>query len=262
VKVEIVNVTPDIAAEWLKQNTQNRTISSARVESYARDMANGDWALNGEAIKRAEDGTLLDGQQRLTALVRSGVTVPMLVVDGLPMDAQDTMDTGRARTVSDALGIHGVANATTVAAVGRRAWQWEQGNTKFTITVSPTPSEVQAFIKANPSIHRSAEIASQIRTSFRVAKQSVTGTAHHILLKINPDDAALFFAQMANGAGLDTGHPVLTLRNRFLNDRMMGKKNPFHQDIGLVFQAWNAVREGRTMAKTQHTAEAPMVKPI
>lgn len=261
-KSETLEVTPDMAQEWLRLNVRNRRPSRERVEKYARDMEAGRWALNGEAIKRATDGTLLDGQQRLEAVVRANVTVTMLVVSELPPEAQDTMDQGRTRTVADVLNINGVVNAAVVAAIARRAWQWEQGNLKFGPAVSPTPAEMRAFIQDNPAIHRAAQIASQVRTSFRVSKQSVTGTTHYILNGIEPDAAALFFAQLGNGAGLDTGHPVLTLRNRFTTDRMTAKVNPFHQDVALTFRAWNAVREGRTLLKVVHTAEEPMVLPL
>lgn len=261
-RVTIIDVTPAMAAKWLQQNTQNRPISVDRVEKYARDMAAGEWALNGEAVKRALDGTLLDGQQRLTALVKADVTVPMVVVEDLLPEVQDTMDQGRARTVADSLGIHGIKNAPVVASVGRRAWQWDQGNYKFSSQTSPTPAEIRAYIKAHETVHRSAEMAAQVRSSFRVAKQSVVGTAHHVLLGISPDDAALFFAQMTNGAGLEQGHPVLTLRNRFLTDKITGKRNPFHQDVALIFRAWNGVREGRSMARILHTAEEGMIQPL
>lgn len=261
-RITITDVTPELAAEWLKQNTRNRSISADRVAKYARDMLAGHWPLNGEAIKRATDGTLLDGQQRLSAVVEAGVTVTMLVVEDLPPETQQTMDLGRVRTLSDNLGINGTSHAVVVAAITRRSWQWSQGNLKFAAYISPTIPEMQAFLDDNPSILRSAELAVQIRSSFRVAKPSVIGTAHQVLLRIDQDAAALFFAQMLNGAGLEDNHPVLTLRNRFLTDKITGKRNPFHQDVGLIFRAWNGVREGRTMAKIAHTADEPMIKPV
>lgn len=262
-KIEVMDITPGLATEWLRQNTRNRPVSTDRAEKYARDMSAGRWISNGETFKRATDGTLLDGQHRLTAIVLSGATLEeAVVISDLAPETQDTMDQGRARTVADVLGINAVKNASIVASIARRGWQWEQANFKFTSHTAPTPAEIRQFVTANPLVHRSAEIAAEMRAAFRVAKPSVVGTTHFILMGVDQDDAAQFFASFAHGAGLEDNHPVLSLRNRFLNDKIMGKRNPFHQDIGLIFRAWNGVREGRTMARILHTAEEPMIQPV
>ena len=65
--VQLVEITPELAHEWLGFNTHNRNIRQRIVTAYAADMTGGDWQWNGESIKFAEDGTLLDGQHRLAA---------------------------------------------------------------------------------------------------------------------------------------------------------------------------------------------------
>lgn len=261
--IEITDVTPATAKDILRGNTHNRNLRDKYVAILARDMAEGRWFSNGETIKVATDGTVLDGQHRLQAAILADYTMQdvVLVLD-LPVEAQATIDIGRGRSAADNLGLSGYKNAAVLASTARRAWQWEHENWKFSNTTSPTHTEIADFAANNPRIQRSAEIASSTYHSFRSSKQSVTGTAHFILLGIDPAATALFFAQFAHGAGLEEGHPVLTLRNRFMNDRALGKKNPFHQDIGLTFRAWNAVREGRTLLKILHTATEPMVMPV
>jgi hypothetical protein len=129
-------------------------------------MSAGRWISNGETFKRATNGTLLDGQHRLTAIVLSGVTLEeAVVISDLAPETQDTMDQGRARTVADVLGINAVKNASIVASVARRGWQWEQTNFKFTSHTAPTPAEIRQFVTANPLVHRSAEIARSRKTS-------------------------------------------------------------------------------------------------
>lgn len=49
--VEAVDVTPELAETWLARNPNNRNLRKAVVDSYARDMQAGRWALNGGTLK-------------------------------------------------------------------------------------------------------------------------------------------------------------------------------------------------------------------
>lgn len=261
-KVSIIDVSPEQAAAWLKSNTRNRNLNARLVADYARQMADGRWHLNGEAVKISEDGVLLDGQHRLAAIVASGFSIEMLVVEGLPSETQDTMDSGRKRTVADVFSINGEGNANVLASVARRAWMWDRGNHKFSNLGSPSAGELSETLERYPSLRRSAEIGVRINSSFRPASATVTGTAHHILTMVSEGDAAEFFARLETGASLKSGHPVLTLRERLVRDRLGVKKVPFHLGVALYVRAWNAVREDRDLMKIQHTAEEPMVLPV
>lgn len=260
-EVDVMTVTPELAAKWLKQNSHNRPIRKRAVVDYARDMAAGKWLQNGEAIKFAEDGTLLDGQHRLHAVVTAGVSVVMLVVSGLPRATQETMDAGRKRTVADALGLRGEANSTVLAAVLKRVWLWEQGDTKFGQNYTPTTAECAALLKERPEIHRSVEIAVRIHQTFRYLPQSVTGTAHHILSRIDMEEAVWFFARLGDGAELPAGHPILTLRTRVMTDRADRRTVPDFRHMAYIVRAWNAVRDGRELGRIQQAADAPMPLP-
>lgn len=260
----LITVTPHIAAEWLRLNRRNRNLNARLVSDYARDMANGKWVFNGEAIKRAMDGTLLDGQHRLAAIVESGIALEVLVVEGLDASAQDTMDSGRKRTTADVLAINGETNVNVLASVARRVWLWDTGNLKFISSQRPSTAELKDVLAKYPSLRRSADIGVRTNHAYRPASATVTGTVHHLVSQV-PDaeaDVAEFFARMASGADLSEGHPILTLRNRMMRDRTSAKNVPFHQGVGLYFRAWNAYREGRSLISIMHTAEEPMIKPV
>lgn len=261
--IDLTDITPAVAKDILARNTHNRPLRDKYVDTLARDMTEGRWVANGETVKVAADGTVLDGQHRLEAAIRANFTLEdVVLVTGLPMSAQATIDIGRGRTAADNLGLNGYKNAAVLAAIARRVWQWEQGNTKFHNSTVPTHTEVAAFVEKNPRVHRSAEIASATRNSFKAVRQAVTGTAHFILMGVDESDAVEFFAQFAHGAGLPEGHPILSLRTRFMNDSATRKANPFQQDVALIFRAWNGVREGREMLRVQHGPNDPMIKPV
>ena len=40
-----------MAEQWLSRNSNNRNLRGQVIASYARDMTNGSWVLNGETVK-------------------------------------------------------------------------------------------------------------------------------------------------------------------------------------------------------------------
>lgn len=260
-RAEVVTVTPELAKLWLRNNTHNRPLRDKEVANYARDMEAGNWLYNGEAIKFATDGTVLDGQHRLTAIARSSATITMLIVFGLPPETQETMDAGRRRSTADAFGLRGEANSAVLASITRRVWLWENGDVKFSSNYTPTTAEQSKLLTERPELRRSAEIAMRIRHSFRYLRPSNTGTAHHLLSRIDLGQAAEFFARIGDGANLDHGRPVLTLRNRAMSDSADGHRRADHVQLAYLIRAWNAVREGRPLARIQQPSDAPMPMP-
>lgn len=115
-RVEII--TPEVAKEYLTHNCVNRSLSPNRIKTYATDMKNGNWELNGEAIQFNKSGELINGQHRLNAIIRANVPVTMLVMRGLSNDLT-LFDRGRNRSVRDSLIISGmdkrIATPITVA---------------------------------------------------------------------------------------------------------------------------------------------------
>lgn len=96
IEVRFETITPQRAKELLANNFHNRNLSRPRVHYYAELMKRGEWdGENGESIKIAEDGTLVDGQHRLAAIVESGATTVMMVVYNVSMESQETLDQGR-----------------------------------------------------------------------------------------------------------------------------------------------------------------------
>ena len=120
VRATIQQITPEVAARMLEKNDINRPLSKQRVESYARQMREGKWQLNGESISVAADGTLLNGQTRLNAVIAAGVTVPMLIVTGIRKETFVTFDQGRNRTNADIFSIAGVPNASKISTIVTR----------------------------------------------------------------------------------------------------------------------------------------------
>jgi len=114
VKITIEVITPDVAQRMLKSNVHNRKMKRA---GYVQDMLDGAWELNGSSIVFSDTGALLDGQNRLMACIRANKPFVTVVVRGIVATAQESMDIGAARTLSDMLTLRGYPNAITLASV-------------------------------------------------------------------------------------------------------------------------------------------------
>ena len=120
-----IDITPAMAADWLKNNFNNRPVSEDVVKAYARDMINGVWMPTHQGIAFNDEDRLIDGQHRLRAIVLANVTVRMMVtfnlrseIEGSQMTTMDCVDRGRTRSVADQLKIqHGLKNGTQIAQV-------------------------------------------------------------------------------------------------------------------------------------------------
>lgn len=258
---ELIKITPAAAEAYLASNTRNRRIVPNVVAGYARDMAAGAWAPNGEAIKIAADGTILDGQHRLQAIAQAGITVEMLVITGLDPETQKTMDGGRKRTLSDNLGIDGVHNSAVVASITLRGWLWDSGDTRLSRTVRPTQAEQRAWLEQNPGAIRAAEVASRTYSGFPAATQSISGIAHVLFSRIDVDVTARFFAGLETGGGLEEGHPMLLLRGRLVRDYMNKVKEPDGVKLALYIKTWNSMRNGEKPGALLMTAKNHMPIP-
>jgi hypothetical protein len=106
-RVEIIDITPEIAKNWLANNKNNRSLSSGVAEKYARDMLAGKWTLTHQGIAFYEDMTVADGQHRLNAIILSGVTIKMMVTFDVTKDSSLNIDSLKPRSNLDKIKIEG-----------------------------------------------------------------------------------------------------------------------------------------------------------
>lgn len=247
-EVRIMDVTPALAQEWLGLNTSNRKLKQHAVTAYAQDMKSGRWVLNGEAIKFAGPAKnptkLLDGQNRLHAILKAKTTVQMLVIFDLEESDQITMDSGAKRTVADNLQITGVGNAVIIAASASIALHVQAnriaGGARF------TNATIQAFIDENPELGVSASVAAKYARRTDVPPAVVAYT-HWVFSHLDLDEATAFWRDASEKTGLSFGDPVLTLTNFFAEARRNRRNIPRAAQLSLIYRAWNARRKGQSL---------------
>jgi hypothetical protein len=270
VRPELVRITPALATEMLKKNTHNRKFRRRSLLDYSREIENGNWTQNGETIKFAEDGALLDGQHRLRALEIVGdahpgddsIFIDVWVMYNLPPETQHTMDQGVKRTAADSMRLMGMANANHVAAISKKVWQWKRGDVFFNGNSTPSTDDLLEVLKEHPGIHRSAEVGVYTRSRFRFVPASVVGTAHYLFNEVSPEDTVWFFARLADGEMMATNHPIMALRRAFMGtDTSRKVRLPDGKGVAYMIRAWNATREKRELTRIQQQDSDAMPKP-
>ena len=98
-----VELTPSLANTLLELNTNNRAISKKVVDRYAKDIIDGRWHKDKDAISISEDGVLKNGQHRLLAVIKANK--PITVLFAIGVDNHNEMDRGKQRSIADNVGL-------------------------------------------------------------------------------------------------------------------------------------------------------------
>ena len=247
--VSIEDIGPQEAQEILgSRNSSNRPVSKVNQAKITKALTSGEWKLNGTPIRFDSDGTLLDGQHRLHAVVSSGIPIRTLVVRSLPKEVFDTIDTGRIRSCEDILDIGGHKQARALAPVANALYHYERykGGVGVSLDKFVTLGDRLRVIKENPGLQES--ITEVWRSQDIVGTSpSVRCAMHYLLSKIDKAAASDFIQQVMKGTGISEDDPAYVLRQMF-SKRASYVKVPGYQrlcfDFAMYIKAWNAYRAG------------------
>lgn len=171
-KIDVVQVTPQLAREWLKRNSKNRAIRPSHVENLRLAFERGEYTMTHQGIAFGDDGELIDGQHRLSAIaaLRDGA-FPFLVSGGWNRGEVFTkVDTSAAiRNVADVLG-HGRDVSTTATFLARLYNGRSNGVTPtyvapFVTRIEPVHAELLAFCGTSAKTWSSAPVRAAAVTS-------------------------------------------------------------------------------------------------
>lgn len=119
---KVMDITPEIAQEFLNINVDNRPIESKTVDMYADDLVHGRWHENGQPFTLS-NGILKSGQHRCLAIIKTGITIRNAVV--VYTDDPEMLDTHRSRTVRDLSGI----DTLSISAINVIIWMTREMQT-------------------------------------------------------------------------------------------------------------------------------------
>ena len=212
----------------------------------------------GESIKIASDGTVLDGQQRLQAIIKSGMSLAFLIVEDLNKEVFSVLDSGIKRTPGDTFHCAGISNSTNLAA-GIKRYLILKGGRIVDDNISQrgfSTKELLTIYYQRKQYWNAAANMSQVwydRCGGILSKAPLLGF-YSYFYDIDEDDAFTFMEKFANGVNLSSNNPIKLLRDKLF----MAKINTRFSMSGYVFtaliiKAWNYYRKGEEIKLLKFT---------
>lgn len=251
-QVTQVLMTPEMASGILANNKRNRNFREAKSEVIAADIRAGRWMLTPQTISIASNGILLDGQHRLTAIIRSGMAVPVMLATDCPPECFAAIDTGDSRTPGDLLKIEGASNYNYIGAIIRVVYFYNNyPNNVWNHNLGAlSKQQLLEIYKSDPAGWASA--AKQASANPKTAFLNVTAVGALLYLYSSAkaprqDDAIAindYLRLYRTGEMLSNGDPILAFRNwQVANHKIAYVKKPQTQ-LACHIKAYKYWRDG------------------
>jgi hypothetical protein len=199
ISTNVETITPGIAKAYLEFNTNNRSVNTRHIDYLAEAMRNQEWELNGVPIIFSEEGRLIDGQHRLQAIIKSGVSISALVTRGVKDKSFDTIDMGMKRTIGQVLTMSGVKNANNVAASLKLIKIWKTTGKFSRSGATISARETERELELMPEIVDSVAILQNDKVIKKLIPLTYSAVFHFILSKYNRDVCDNFFETLSTG---------------------------------------------------------------
>lgn len=257
--VEVLTVTPEMAAIMLKHNVANRPLVRSRVEKHIQRLRNGTFRLLHQGIAFARDCRLIDGQHRLTAVVEAGIAAPFTVTFGAEVEEFNCVDQGGVRTAADLLAIDGKHQAHLRSSIVAVLMVLERASLRGAQEVAEYTRKLDA---EGDLLDRAVSLGNRMR---KVTNATSAAVAYYVIGKSgSPRDIIdAFWEGMASGENLSGAR--LRLREWLMHDEISERnsRNLTVKRAAVIINAWNSWRRRRkTVDFTwDHTTSLPAVRP-
>jgi hypothetical protein len=240
----IIEIDPKTAELILtERNKGNRPPKSNKVQQFSSDMANGRWGLTGDTIKFGTNGRLLDGQNRLSASVRTGRPFRTHVVFGIDPALFGRLDIGKPRNPADVLHIAGFKYASTLAAAIRWAYlldidpySRETLRPEFVLELARNAyADIEPFIKVGREINRQFS-----HPAGQIAALIYTFSKHD-------GEKAKDFVRAWKRGDRNGRYQIIDTMQALLHSQKANNNGRIHEltRAGIIIKAWNIFRAGQ-----------------
>lgn len=250
-EINLETVTPETAAELLKNNNANRPLKEGHIMFLAREMKSGDWMTTPDPIKIGHHGNLLDGQHRLRAIVESGKTLNMYVARDVPNEQFKVLDTGKNRSKADVLAIAGFKEYNNISGICGFIWNHENFRYSEKHNMPASNTQILEFATANKALlSEIIKVAHKRNKAFsKILPIATIGGLDFIFRAIHEERAKTFIDKLCYGLDIQADSPILHLRNVLIRNSQKLEKLHRKDITAYVFIAWNHFRKGNTVKK-------------
>jgi len=255
---EIVNVTPEIAENYLRFNNKNRDSSQSNFKFIVNEMLSGRFLENGESIIFDKYGILKDGQHRLKAIAQTGKSYNLCVVRGVEPDVMATLDTGKNRSAGDVLSLNGFQNANKMAALiiainryaeNKSKGQVVQGNKNYRFTNQLVLEYCQSNYDWLIEIIKNTDRIYHKQTNPKVLTSTQISLFAYFLGGENPDKLVYDFLTNITGILRSTETAASYLYIKLYNSKINKEPLNFYWILGMTIKAYNYFIDGNPAIK-------------
>lgn len=279
-KPRFVKVTPKMAKDWVAKSEEDDTFRQRvtkvrdvrrwqilmQTDRFVSYLPNGPLCFD-------ENGILLNGKHRLTALAGQDDAFGFLVIDKVPRWMFPFFDTGAPRTLNDVFHISSRASKAQTGSTMRLAMRYEEflhgkrpgTGWKEWFSQRDEHADVDSFLARREDLNDWYYLGQQIYTACKLNIGAVTVFRYYQSLAWpdGEEQLAEFCNGLAKGAMLAPGKPALVLREWSRasfeqRDRIRGKRE-LH--LLLLFRMFARTLQGDGMGRLQWAYGFPMTMP-
>ena len=263
-------ITPEVAKSLMENHPLNRRPKQRIIDLYAAEIAAGKWKTEtAEPIKIGTDGSLLDGQHRLLAIIKSKIPLTLYVARNIPLESFDVLDTGTVRNASDVFKIKGIPHENILPSIiGMYNVLKIEGRSPLSILKNQRGTNAMLLKQYQQDTSYWQEIAKASLRWYndfsKVIPPSFVGGFYAFFLEKSGNDAERFMSQLCTGSNIEN-EAIVLLRNKLVSDKINSRKMPMDLKMALILKSWNFFidKKGVTMLKWDSVREPfPIAKGI
>lgn len=250
-KISVRMINPTVAKTMLGHMVDNRSVSPARVKRYEGAMRRGEWQV-GDPIMVNGDGRVIEGQHRLHAVIKCGMSIRFAVIEGYdPKKTFGVVGGGKERSAKDWFSILGDKNPSVRASAMRLLNADRRGTIENVAqTTGVTPKQL---------VDLRDEVCEQLDESMaavptlmgRVVSRAVMVYCHFTFAEKDKALADVFMDALATGEQLRGTDPIYGLREQFLRVKADRTAQMRQQTIiALTRKAWNMTRADKRLKRS------------
>ena len=250
-------ISPALAKYLLdRYNLRNRSATPSKIATYAHHLTEGSWFVTGDTIKFSDLEIIMDGQKRLMACVKSGVSITSHFVFGIPDESFPYQVEGEKRDAGHILGLAGYVNARDVASGMRVLMRLEDG--KPMDRGVPLPNEI--LDRAVQSLDDNIDTAVAHGRAARKCRGYINSQVAGLFLFVWEHGTAQAKVRMIDfaddlGYSVHNGRAKAISQNAKLMSELKLKTNGRLNDIvqfAMLINAWNLWNKNNKGHKKDH----------
>lgn len=256
-------------AELLLANRdpQQRRLAAERVAELREDMEAGKWFNTGDPIRLSADGTLVDGQHRLTAYLSADVPATfvlrdMRIVILKSKAALDVVDTGKSRTVNDLRKMTG-RREVSPRAIGGILYEYSNFDTKANLS----KIKRNDIVDNHPFLDEVIALSTTSQRGVKISSTPVLAAAIYCMRVPNAKTQAFQFFEAVLQNRYDIGGQIVPqlklLTSWLINNHHSGGGHAIRREtVARCIHAWNAYRANRNINTIRYFKRGDMPKAL